>query len=245
MRKSVLILLVTTVVAFSASWTIGPGGLSGWPGLPCSDVLEAGLLRAGIGIEYIDTDNGSILRIPLKACWGVTEGLEAGAVIPVVPVDDPYDGSVMGDITLSGGWLYEKARGGTTLKFTGRLTLPTGEKHRDTGAELAFGGVSSTTFRDFRLSMSAEYALNGGRNPFDDTVADVMYFAAGGSSFVTPDILLYAGMNGSTSSVFMAGAGAQYLLDDNLALDGGINIGLTDFENFELYTGVSWTGEGF
>ncbi|MCK5131675.1 MAG: transporter [Candidatus Sabulitectum sp.] len=245
MRRYVLILLITTAAAFSASWSIGPGGLSGWPGLPCSDILEVGLLKAGIGIEYIDTDNGSILRIPLKACWGVTEGLEAGAVIPVVPVDSPFGGSVMGDITLSGGWLYEKARGGTTLKFTGRLTLPTGEKHRDTGAELAFGGVSSATFRDFRLSMSAEYALNGGRNPFDDAITDVMYFTAGGSSFVTSDILIYAGMNGSTSPVFKVGAGAQYLLYENLAVDGGLNIGLDGIENFELYTGVSWTGEGF
>jgi len=156
MRKSVLVLAIATYAAFSASWSIGPGGLSGWPGLPCSDVLETGLLRAGMSIEYFDTDNGSILRVPLKACWGITKDLEIGGVIPVVPVDNPYDGSIMGDITLSGGWLYEKARGGTALKFTGRLTLPTGERHRDRGAEIAFGGVTSTTFLDFRLSMSAE-----------------------------------------------------------------------------------------
>lgn len=245
MRKSVLVLAVAALAAFSASWSIGPGGLSGWPGLPCSDVLETGLLRAGMCIEYVDTDNGSILRVPLKACWGVTKDIEIGGVIPVVPVDGSYDGSIIGDFTISGGWLYEKARGGTALKFTGRLTLPTGEKHRDRGAELALGGVTSTTFLDFRLSMSAEYALNGGRNPFNDAVTDVMYFNAGGSSYVTSDILLYTGMNGSTSSVFKAGVGAQYLLDDNLAVDGGINIGLNDFENFELYAGVSWTGEGF
>lgn len=245
MKKSILILLVATVAAFSASWSMGPGGLSGWPGLPCSDILEAGLLRAGMSIEYTDTDDGSILRVPLKSCWGITEDFEVGAVIPVVPVDKPYDGSIIGDITLSGGWLYEKARGGTALKFTGRLTFPTGEKHRDTGSELAVGGVTSTTFLDFRLSLSAEYALNGGRNPFDDTISDIMYFTAGGSSFVTPDILLYAAMNGSTASMFKAGGGVQYLLQENLAIDGGINIGLADYENFDIYTGVSWTGEGF
>ncbi len=245
MRKSILVLAFAALAASAASWSIGPGGLSGWPGLPSSDVLETGVLRAGMSIEYIDTDNGSILRVPLKVCHGITEDIEVGAVIPFVPVDNSYDGSIMGDITLSGGWLYEKARGGTALKLTGRLTFPSGEKHRDRGAELAFGGVSSTTFLDFRLSMSAEYALNGGRNPFDDTITDVMYFNAGGSSFVTSDVLLYAGMNGSTSSIFKAGAGAQYLLNDNLALDGGVNIGLNDFENFEVYAGTSWTGEGF
>ncbi len=245
MRKSVLILSLATVAAFSASWSIGPDGLSGWPGLPCSDVLETGLLRAGMSIELMDTDNGSILRIPMKASWGVKDNIEVGAVIPVIPVDSPYEGSVIGDIVLSGGWLYEKARGGTALKLTGKLTLPTGEKYRDNGAEIALGGVSSTTFMDFRLSMSAEYALNGGRNPFDGAVTDVMYFTAGGSSFVTPDILLYAGMNGSTSSTFKVGAGAQYLLKDYLAIDGGTNIGLNDFENFEIYAGVSWTGHGY
>ena len=240
-----MILTVATVAAFSASWSIGPSGFSGWPGLPSSDILETGLLRAGMSIEYVDTDNGSIIRLPLKGCWGISDDFEVGAVVPVIPVDSPYDGSVIGDITLSGGWLYEKARGGTALKFTGRLTLPTGEEYRDRGSEIAVGGVSSTTFLDFRLSMSAEYALNGGRNPFDDTITDVMYFNAGGSSFITSDVLLYTGLNGSTSSVFKAGAGVEYLLDENLALNGGLNIGLNDFENFELYAGASWTGSGF
>lgn len=245
MSKSFLLLLIAATAAFSESLSIGPGGLSGWSGLSSSDVLETGLLRASMSLQYIDTDNGSILQIPLKACWGVSEDFELGTVIPLVPVDSPYDGSVIGDITFSGGWLYETARGGSAIKFTGRIALPTGEQYRDPGSELAFGCVSSTTFRDFRLSMSAEYAVNGGRNPFDDNITDVMYFNAGGSSFVTPDILLYGGLNGSTSSVFRSGLGAQYLLHDNLAVDGGVTVGLKNFENFALYTGVYWTGEGF
>lgn len=230
MKKSIMILALATIAAYSASWSIGPGGLSGWPGLSCSDVLETGLLRAGGTIHYINTDNGSILRVPLKACWGVTEGFEVGAVIPVIPSDTPYDGSAIGDISLSGGWLYEKTPEETAIKFTGRISFPTGEEHRDAGAELAFGGASSTTFQDFRLSMSAEYAINGGTNPFEDTIKDIMYFTAGGSSFVTSDILLYTSMNGSTSSVFKAGTGVQYLLNNDLALDGGINIGLNGFK---------------
>jgi hypothetical protein len=245
MRKSILLLAATAVAAIASSWSIGPGGLSGWQGLPCSDVLETGLLRAGGSMEYTDTDNGTILSVPLKVCWGMKKDVELGAVIPVFPVDNAFDGSFMGDITFSGGWLYEVTRGGSALKLTGRLTLPSGEETRDTGAELAVGGITSTTFLDFRLSISAEYALNGGKNPFDDTISDVMYFTIGGTSFVSQDVLLSARMNGSTSSVFRAGAGAQLLLDDNLALDGGLSMGLNNFENFGLYAGIAWTGSGF
>ncbi len=245
MRKSVLIMVITTVTAFSASWSIGPGGLSGWPGLPSSDILETGLLRAGTSLEYINTDQGTILQIPLQACWGLAENFEIGAVVPIVPIDNAFSGSIMGDVVLSGGWLYEKARGGSALKFTGKLTIPTGEKGRDTGAQLSLGGVTSTTFREFRLSMSAEYALNGGRNPFDDTIVDLLYFTAGGSSFLTSDILLYAAVTGSTSSSFTAGGGCQYLLGNSIAVDGGLGIGLDGFTNFKIYSGLSWTGEGY
>jgi len=245
MRRSILFLAVTAAFAAAASWSIGPGGLSGWQGLPCSDVLETGLLRASGTMEYTDTGDGAVLSIPLKVCWGADKDIELGAVVPVFPVDNAFEGSLMGDITFSGGWLYEMTRGGTALKLTGRLTLPTGEEFRDTGAELAVGGTTSTTFLDFRLSVSAEYALNGGRNPFDDTISDVMYFTLGGTSFVTTDILLSARMNGSTSSVFRAGAGAQFLLEDNLAIGGGFSLGLNDSENFGLYAGLNWTGSGF
>jgi hypothetical protein len=245
MRKSIILLASAAFSALSASWSIGPDGLSGCPGLPDSDILEWGSLRVGTGLCYTDTDNGSILRIPVKACWGVKENVEAGILIPVVPIDNAYRGSAVGDLSLSGGWIYERARGGTSLKFTGRITLPTGEKYRDRGTELAFGGVTSTTFLDFRLSMSAEYALNGGRNAFNSTITDVMYFNAGGSSFITPDVLLFAAMNGSTSSTLVFGAGAEYLLDDNLAINGGIKTGLNNYENFEIYAGASWTGQGF
>jgi hypothetical protein len=245
MRNTLALLAVTAAAAFSASWSIGPDGLSGWSGLPSSDILETGLLRAGMELQFISTDNGTILRTPLKALWGAENNTEAGIEIPIIPVDNAYDGSAIGDITLSGGWLYEKARGGTALKFTGRLTVPSGEENRDRGSELAFGTVTSTTFLDFRLSMSAEYALNGGRNPFDGPVVDVMYFNAGGSSFITPDILLYAAMNGSTSSKLVFGCGAEYLLTDKIALDGGIRTGIDNFESVELYTGANWTGQGF
>jgi len=245
MRNTLALLVVTAAAAFSASWSIGPDGLSGWSGLPASDILEKGLLRTGMELQFVSTDSGTVLRTPLKACWGVENDIEAGIEIPVVPIDNAYNGSAIGDITLSGGWLYEKARGGTALKFTGRLTVPSGEENRDRGSELAFGAVTSTTFLDFRLSMSAEYALNGGRNPFSGTVADVMYFNAGGSSFITHDILLYASMNGSTSSCLVFGGGGEYLLTDGIALNGGIRTGIDNFVTFELYAGASWTGQGF
>ena len=83
MRISLLVLTITAFTAFSASLSIGSGGLSGWPGLPCSDVIEPALLRAGIGVEYINTDDGSILSIPLKASWGIAEDFEVGGVVSV------------------------------------------------------------------------------------------------------------------------------------------------------------------
>jgi hypothetical protein len=93
--------------------------------------------------------------------------------------------------------------------------------------------------------MSGEYALNGGRNPFDDTIHDIFYFSAGGTSYITPDILLSAQLIGSTSNVFQAGSGVQFIIDDNLAADCGITLGLNDFENFGFNAGVFWTGQGF
>lgn len=221
------------------------GGLSGWQGLSCSEVLKAGQLRLGTEIEYLDTDNGSILTVPLQGCWGAAEDIELAAVLPFVPADDAFDGSFIGDMTLAGGWLYETTRGGTALKLTCRLTLPTGEEFRDTGAELAVGGVTSTTFLDFRLSMAGEYALNGQCNPFHDEIVDVFHFTGGGSSYISSDFLISAALNGSTSGEFRAIASAEYLLDESLAANGGFSLGLNDFENFGLHAGIAWTGEGF
>jgi len=245
MKISLFLIAVFSFAAFSESLGLGPGSLSGWQDLPCSDVLPSGSLRLGASMEYTGTDSGSLLVIPLRACWGVRENLELGASLPIVPVDDAWNGSFMGDMTLAAGWLYESTRGGTALKLTGRLSLPTGEELRDRGAEIAFGGVTSTTFLDFRLSMAGEYALNGGRNPFDDRIHDIFYFTAGGTSYITPDLLLSAQLNGSTSNVFQAGTGIQFIIDDNLTADCGVSIGLEGFENFGINAGIFWTGQGF
>lgn len=245
MKITVFILALVALAASGTSHSMGPYGLSGWQGLPCSDTLEPGNLRLGTAIEYLNTDNGSILSVPMRGCWSPGEGTELSAELPLVPSDDAWEGSIVGDVSIAGGWLYERTRGGTVLKLTGRVTLPTGEEFRDSGAELAVGGVTSTTFLDFRLSMAGEYALNGGRNPFDEKITDVFYFTGGGSSYITSDVLVSGALNGSTSGEFRAVAAAEYLLDDSFAANGGLSVGLNDFENFGFHAGVTWTGQGF
>lgn len=245
MKTALLATALLTLSALAESMGLGPRGLSGWQGLSCSDVLQEGTLRAGASLEYTGTSGGSILAVPLRGCWGAAEDLELSAVITLVPVDEPWSGSFLGDMTLAGGWLYETTRGGTALKLTGRLSLPTGEEFRDRGTELAFGGVTSTTFLDFRLSMSGEYALNGGRNPFEDDIRSVFYFTGGGTSYISPDFLLCGSLNGSTDGDLEAGASVQFILTENLTADCGVFAGLEGYEEFGISAGFFWTGTGF
>ncbi len=245
MKTSLILFLFSAAAVSAASMGLGPLGLSGWQGLSSSDLLPGGTLRAGASVEYTNTDDGSVVVVPLRACWGAEENLEVSAVVPLVPVDDAWNGSFIGDITLAGGWLYETTRGGTALKLTGRLSLPTGEELRDRGTELAIGGVTSTTFLDFRLSMSGEYALNGGRNPFDETISDVFYFTGGGTSYISPDFLLSGALTGSTTGIFEASAAVQFILDESLTADCGVSAGLQGRENFGVNAGFYWTGQGF
>lgn len=241
MKKTVLFSVLCASAVLADSTGLGPWGLSGWQGLPGADIIALGSLRAGVGIEYENTDNGSIITIPVKGCWGTSENTEVSAVIPLVPSDEVWNGSFTGDMTLAGGWLYETARGGSALKLTGRLTLPTGEKHRDRGTELAFGGVTSTTFLDFRLSVSGEYALNGGRNPFNEKIRDIFYFTGGGTSYITDDLLVSAALKGSTGGLFEAAAGVRFILDECFTVDCGITAGLNE-NTFGINTGLYWTG---
>jgi len=245
MKSSIPLILFTVSAVCAESMGLGPSALSGWHNLSSSDILPVGTLRGGAAVEYSNTDDGSIVTVPLKVCWGIRENFEVSAVVPFVPVDNAWNGSFMGDMTLAGGWLYEKTRGGTALKITGRISLPTGEEQRDRGAELAVGGVTSTTFLDFRLSMSGEYALNGGRNPFDDKIADVFYFTGGGTSYVTPDLLLSGALSGSTTGMFQASAAVQFILDESFTADCGVSASLQGRENFGVNAGFYWTGKGF
>lgn len=245
MKFSLIFIALFAVTVLAESMGLGPWGLSGWQGLPGSDVLSPGSLRLGASLEYTHTDSGTVLGVPLRGCRGFGEDFELAAEIPLVPVDNEWNGSFMGDISISGGWVYEKTRGGTALKLTGRLTLPTGEEYRDRGTELGFGGVTSTTFLAFRLSMAGEYAINGGRNPFNDDIEDVFYFSGGGSSFISGDLLLSGTLRGSTAGLFEAGASVQFILDEDLSADCGIILPLSGRENFGVKAGVFWTGEGF
>ncbi len=245
MKFLLVITALFAACALAESMGLGPWGLSGWQGLPGSDILSPEVLRLGASLQYTHTDSGTVLTVPLRGCRGFGEDFELAAEIPLVPVDNEWNGSFMGDMTFAGGWLYEKTRGGTALKLTGRLTLPTGEEFRDRGSELAFGGVTSTTFLAFRLSMAGEYALNGGRNPFNGSVEDVFYFTGGGSSFVSGDLLLSGSLRGSTAGLFEAGAAVQFFIDEHLSADCGLILPLNGNGNFGLRAGVFWTGEGY
>ena len=245
MKASLFLSLISVAAVSAASMGLGPLGLSGWQGLSSSDILAPGTLRAGASMEYTSTDDGSVVVVPLRACWGAEENIEVSAVVPFVPLDNVWNGSFVGDVTLAGGWLYETTRGGTALKLTGRLSLPTGEEYRDRGTELALGGVTSTTFLDFRLSMSGEYALNGGRNPFDDKISDVFYFTGGGTSYISPDFLVSGALSGSTTGMFEASAAVQFILDESFTADCGFSAGLQGSENFGVNAGFYWTGQDF
>jgi hypothetical protein len=245
MRHCLIAAAILAAASIADSAALGPYGLSGWFGLPNSDVIPAGSMRIGGLARYMRTEPGDMLVLPLRGCWGVEEDLELAAELPLVPVDNAWEGSFIGDLTLAGAWKYEQTRGGTALKLSGRVTLPTGEEHRDNGTELAFGGVTSTTFRAFRLSMAGEYVLGGGRNPFSGKIEDSFNFTAGGASFIGSDFLMSAGLHGSTTSAFRAFAGSQYTLSHSVTVECGISAGLDGYEKFALAAGVYWTGEGF
>ncbi|PIE51115.1 hypothetical protein CSA37_05750 [Candidatus Fermentibacteria bacterium] len=241
MRKTTVLLFLGAALAASAPHSLGEYGLSGWYGLNTSDMMPEGNLRLGTVLEFVDTDSGSIMTVPLRGNLGLSDNLEISAEIPFVPSDNAFEGSMTGDFTVAGGWLYETTRGGTALKLTGRLTLPTGDELRDSGTELAVGGITSTTFVDFRLSMAGEYILNGGGNPFKETISDYFRFTGGGASYITGDLLLLGSLTGSTAGELTAVVSTEYLPIDNLALNGGISAGLDDWTGFGFHAGAYWT----
>lgn len=222
------------------------GGLSGFVFLPGSDVLQEGCLRIQGRLNFMDLKNSSnsYLVLPLNVTWGWMEGVEIGGEIPFYLHSEEED-KVLGDITAGCAWLYETARGGSAIVLRGQLRLPTGQKGRDRGSELAFGVATGTTFRLFRLQASASYILNGGRNPFKDRIVDYMDFSIGGASYVTEDLQIVCALDGNTLSDFgLSGSGVLYAFD-NISLFGVIRAGLSGRETYSISAGAAWTGSGF
>lgn len=244
---AVFLVVLSSPSSASLHGTSARGGLSGFPYLPGSDVLETGGLRIQGRLEYVGLEHsaGSYLLLPLNVTWGLTEGLEVGGEIPLYLDDPSEDGHPVGDITGGCRWLYETARGGSAIAVQGQLRLPTGETGRDRGSELDLGVSTGTTFRLFRLQAAASYVLSGGDDPFNDDVSDYMRFFMGGSSYISESVQLVCSMDGNTlGGLGLSGSGIFYALD-GLALFGTLRAGLDGSEKVLLSGGVSWTGSGF
>ncbi|MFO8183730.1 MAG: hypothetical protein R6U39_06100 [Candidatus Aegiribacteria sp.] len=241
------LMAIPSQVTGSLHGTSARGGLSGFPFLPGSDVLETGGLRIQGRLEYVDPEHsaGSYLLLPLSATWGPAENFEIGGEIPLYLDEPSEDGHPIGDVTAGCRWLYETARGGSAIAFQGQLRLPTGDTGRDRGSELELGVSTGTTFRLFRLQAAASYVINGSGDPFSDDIIDYMRFFMGGSSYVSENVQLVCSMDGSTlGELGLSGSGVFYALD-GFAFFGTLRAGLDGGENFLLSGGLSWTGSGF
>lgn len=252
MPKPIIALLVVAACVSVAQepqqGTATQGGLSGYLFLPESRVLPAGHLMVQGRLEYLDSDlvsEDAFLTLPLTVTWGAVEDLELGAEVPFY-LSDPLDNDqILGDITLGCGWLYETARGGSSIVLRGSLRLPTGEEGRDRGSELEVGAATSTTFRLFRLQAAAAYVLNGGDDPVEDDIVDYLRFSMGGASYVAENIQIVLAMDGTTTGEMgMSGSCVLYEFD-SVALFGSLRVGLSGPQNATLAGGISWTGSGF
>lgn len=247
--------LLAAVLAFSTAamadglfpGTSSRGGLTGFLFLPGSEVLDTGLLRFQARLDYLRLtgDGGSRLALPLSVTWGAAENLEVGGEIPFYLDDEAEDGSVLGDISAGCGWLYETASGGTNLVLKGELRLPTGTAGRDPGAELAVGCATGTTFRLFKLRLSAFYVLNGSRNPFEDHIDDYMRFSAGGTSYITEDLQLAASLEGTSAGSLDAAGTLAFNPIRNTVFFWTLRAGLDGPASYSMSVGAAWTGSGF
>jgi hypothetical protein len=223
------------------------GGLTGFPYLPESRVLGLGELRVQGQIEWSDYrgyDDGALL-LPVNVAWGVMENMEIGGEIPFYLHDPTDSDAVLGDMSVGCGWLYETARGGSSIVLRGLLRLPTGSSGRDRGSELELGVSTSTTFRLFRLQAAASYVLGGGDNPFEGDIEDYMRYSMGGASFVSEDVQVVFAMDGTTLGEHgISCTGVLYAFSD-FALFGTLRAGLSGRQNASLSGGISWTGSGF
>ena len=244
-----VVLLVPFVIAAddSKQGISAEGGLSGYPFLPGTSVLQRGFLRIQGKLEYIDmkNDTGNYLLLPLSITWSCVDNLEFGGEIPVYLDDSSDKGNLLGDISAGCSWLYETARGGSALVFKGLITLPTGSEGRDTGSELAFGIATSTTFRLLRLHTAASYVLNGGSNLFEGRFIDYMRFAAGGASYITGDLQIICGLDGTTTGDLGLAATITTYAVDKTALFVSMRTGLSGNTEYNVSAGVGWTGSGF
>ncbi len=236
---------VLVAVTAGTPGNLGPGALSGVPGLPLSDVLSDGQLRFRTGFEYTDHgDIGGTSQLPVNICVGLSDVYEVGAAIPVRFPDEDHDGMRTGDLALSGAMLYETARGGTALKFTGSVLLPTGEAPFDPGAGIAVGAVTTTTFRLFRFSASGQYRVMGGQEPSRTRWRDSVAFSFGGMSFLGEALAVFTSLSGSTGGTLVLNAGASIEPWSELVIDGSVSADMETHGGFGILLGAAWTFSG-
>jgi hypothetical protein len=218
--------------------TASGDGLSGYPFLASSDVLDPGVFRIQGTVEYVDVDGaGGMLRLPLTAGYGWFENVEVAAGIPLYLSDDAYDESVLGSLQLSGAWKYETARGGSALRLSSGLAVPTGAEYRDPGLEFFLGASTSTTFRLFRLSASARYVI--------DETRDSMRFTMGAASYVTGDIVVHGSLSGNSLGVLDLTGGLITGPWQDVAIFASGTAGLEGPWDFRMSAGMTWTGLRF
>lgn len=192
---------------FSSSlWT--QTGLSGYWRIPTGDFVPDGEVRLGAGAGAVMPE-GDFGAVPLvmTAAWGLGRGLEAGASIPLYVHDSVFEEGLPGDLSAGVKYLYETARGGTSLSLTGSLSLPTGDLPRDRGAEAGAGFCTSTVYRLVRLSVAAQYFANGGDDPFSERIIDGLEANFGCSSYVLPETQVWLGAGSRTGSDPVVAAG--------------------------------------
>lgn len=244
MKAAWFVPLIIAVCA-GAPGNLGPGALSGVPGLPLSDILSAGQLRLRTGFEYTNHRGmGGTSQVPFNICYGLSDVYEVGAAIPVRLPDDDDDGMRTGDLALSGAMLYETARGGTALKFTGSILLSTGEAPFDPGAGIAAGAVTTTTFRLFRFSASGQYRIMGGQDPAKARWRDSVAFSFGGMSFLGEALSVFTSLSGSTEGAFVINAGASIEPWGELVIDGSVSADMESHGDHEVVLGAAWTFTG-
>ena len=128
MRKGFFAALVlfSMTSAIEYSGTVSRGGLSGFPHLPGGGVIHHDRFRLQSRLKYVESGgrSGDLVLIPLNGTWGFSENLELGGEVPLYLDDGSKDVQVLGDVTVSCGWIYETARGGSILALNGTLRLP-------------------------------------------------------------------------------------------------------------------------
>lgn len=239
---AVLLLSFASIAEEFHQQTASKSGLSGFPFLPGNDVLQVGFLRIQGMLDYNNLQHGnSNIMLPVSITWGCIENLEIGGEVPFYLDDSSEEENFLGDISAGCSWLYETARGGTSLVLKGQLKLPTGVEGRDSGSELAMGVTSGTTFRLFRLHTSASYVLNGGNNPFSGPIIDYLRFSAGGASFITGDLQAICGVEGTTTGdLNLAATVTSYALD-RTALFCTMRAGLSGSTEYSISAGIART----